>query len=339
MTHSTDPNATTMLAAASAYVQAGFKVFPAHAIRNGSCTCGGAKGCSPGKHQIGNLVPRGLLDASADLSVVVRWWQRVPDANIGIATGKISDLVVVDVDGSTGEETLAKIERKHGSLPQTWQVRTGKGRHLYFRYPENVAKIKSVARTKLKLDVRADGGYVIAPPSIHQSGRRYAFLEDSAKTLAECPAWLIQYANGKLKIDDPAPGARGQRTKAENRPTPYSEGEEARLRSALTSIPADERDMWRDMGFALHSLGWGEKGFEIWTDWSRTCPEKYDEADQQKTWESFDRPYDGPKITAKSIFYTARQHGWIDELRDFHTDLGNARRLIKRHGENIRFIP
>jgi putative DNA primase/helicase len=95
------------------------------------------------------------------------------------------------------------------------------------------------------------------------------------------------------------------------------------------------------MGFALHSLGWGEKGFEIWTDWSRTCREIYDKADQQKTWESFDRPYDGARITAATIFYKARQHGWIDETRqhDLHTDLGNARRFIKRHGKSIRFIP
>jgi putative DNA primase/helicase len=152
---------------------------------------------------------------------------------------------------------------------------------------------------------------------------------------------VVEYANGKLKIDDPETGARGQQKRVENGVTPYSEEPEARLRSALAFIPADERDTWRDIGFALHSLGWGEKGFAIWDDWSRICSEKYDGADQQKTWESFDRPYDGPKITAKTIFYKARQHGWIDELRehDFHTDLGNARRLVKRHGENIRFVP
>ena len=339
MTHSTGPNATNMLAAASAYAQAKFKVFPTHTIRNGVCTCGSAKDCSPGKHPIGILVPRGVLDATDDLGVVDRWWTQVPDANIGLATGKASNVVVLDVDGPIGEETLAKIERKHGSLPATLQVKTGKGRHLYFRYPTNVVKVKSVARKKLGLDVRADGGYVIAPHSIHASGRRYTFLEGSA-ALAECPDWVVMYAIGKLRVDDPATGARGQRTKAESGPTP-SEEQEARLRSALASIPADERDTWRDMGFALHSLGWGEKGFEIWTDWSRTCPEKYDEADQQKTWESFDHPYDGPKITAKTIFYKARQNGWIDEspAHHFHTDLGNARRLIKRHGENIRFIP
>src|SRR5262249_20282792 len=151
----------------------------------------------------------------------------------------------------------------------------GKGRHLYFRYPKNVTKVKSVARKKLGLDVRADGGYVIAPPSSHESGRQYTFLEDSAKALAECPDWVVAYANGKLTIDDPGTSSAHQRKKGKNGSTPYSDAEEARLRSALAAIPADDRDMWRDMGAALHSLGWGEKGFEIWTDWSRTCPEKY----------------------------------------------------------------
>jgi putative DNA primase/helicase len=341
MTHPIIPNEMTTLNAALAHVQAGFKVFPAHAIRDGVCTCGGAKNCSPGKHPIGSLVPRGVLDATGDPDVVNHWWDPMPDANIGVATGKNSDLVVLDVDGLIGEETLADIERKYGSLPPTWQVKTGKGRHLYFRYPTNVTKVKSVARKKLGLDVRADGGYVIAPPSLHESGHRYIFDADSTDELADCPAWVVAYADGELKIDGPAIGTAGQRTKAETAPTPYSQEEEARLRSALAFIPADERDTWRDMGAALHSLGWGEKGLAIWTDWSRTCAEKYDEADQQKTWESFDRPYAGARITPATIFYKACQHGWIDETRqhDFHTDLGNARRFVRRHGKNIRFIP
>jgi putative DNA primase/helicase len=330
-------NEVTMLDAALAYAQAGFRVFPAHGIQNGACTCGGAKGCSPGKHPIGRLVPRGVLDASDDPHVVTRWWSQVPDANIGIATGKNSKLVVLDVDGPIGEETLATLASKHGLLPQTWQAKTGKGRHLYFCYPESVAKVKSVARKKLALDVRADGGYVIAPPSRHASGQRYIFDADSTDEPADCPAWVIKYAN--LRIDRAA--AIGKSVKAETAPSAYSAEEEARLRSALASIPADERDTWRNMGAALHWLGWGEKGFAIWTDWSRTCADKYAETDQEQTWKSFDRRYDGPLITTATIFYIARLRGWKDAARqqNFHTDLGNARRFVKWHGKNIRFIP
>ena len=82
-------NSISMLDAASTYVQVGFKVFPTHTIRNGACTCGNAKDCSPGKHPIGNLAPRGVLDATDDLGVVNRWWTQMPDANIGLATGKV----------------------------------------------------------------------------------------------------------------------------------------------------------------------------------------------------------------------------------------------------------
>jgi putative DNA primase/helicase len=321
----------TMLDAALTHAQAGRRVFPLHTIRNGVCTCGGGKRCAPGKHPIGGLAPHGVLDATTDPALIRTWWGQIPDANIGIATGKTSNLVVLDVDGAKGEAFLVDLERKHGSLPPTLEVKTGKGRHLYFRYPTNVAKVKSVAHGEIGLDVRADGGYVVAPPSVHASGHQYTFSANTPGDVPECPAWIVAYANGET----------GERTTAKNPPTPYSEEEEARLRSALERIPADKRDTWRDMGAALHSLRWGEKGFEIWTDWSRSCAEKYDEADQQKTWESFDRPYSGAPINAASIFYRARQRGWTDETRqrDFHTDLGNARRFVKRYGENVRFVP
>ncbi len=323
-----------MRAVALACAQADLRVFPVHTIRNGACSCGGAKGCAPAKHPIGSLVPRGVLEASTDPAVIRSWWDKMPDANIGIATGKASNLVVLDVDGRTGEATLADLEKKHGPLPPTWQVKTGKGRHLYFVYPKDAAKVKSVARSKLGLDVRADGGYVLAPPSLHASGHRYVVVDDKVAG-ANCPAWVVDYANGKLKISPAADGnketgnvdpfegeqtpgfpnphddnlAQGIRNTA---PTPYSEAEETRLRSALTHIPANERDTWRDIGFALHSLDWGDKGFEIWTDWSRTCPDRFNEADQQTTWESFDRPYDGARITIGTLFHKASEAGWVD---------------------------
>jgi hypothetical protein len=61
---------TAVLDTASTYVQAGFKIFPAFTIQNGACTCGGRKGCSAGKHPIGFLAPRGVLNATGDINVV-----------------------------------------------------------------------------------------------------------------------------------------------------------------------------------------------------------------------------------------------------------------------------
>jgi putative DNA primase/helicase len=334
---------------ALAYAGVGLRVLPIHTIRNGICSCKGAKGCKPGKHPIATLVPRGCLDATTDESTIKGWLSRNPDANIAIATGKESNLVVLDIDGTEGEARLAALEREHGQLPMTVEVRTGKGRHLHFSYPNSASRIKSVARNNL--DIRADGGYVIVPPSRHKNGRNYTFAPTDVQKRAECPEWLVAYANGELRISAQAPpisDASSPALKARSRlatmvtnksPSPaHGETEEARLQSALAYIPATERVTWRDVGAGIHSLNWGERGFQIWDVWSRSTPEVYDESDQLKTWRSFSRPYSGHRITVATIYYLAKQHGWVEQIRDYRTDLGNARRLVRRHGQNIRFI-
>ena len=119
----------------------------------------------------------------------------MPDANIGIATGKESNLVVADIDGPKGEALLAQFQRQHGPLPPTTTVKTHRGRHLWLRYPKSVARIRSAKRKKFQLDVLGDECFVVVPPSIHKSGHIYAFA--SVETLlAECPPWLVEYANG-----------------------------------------------------------------------------------------------------------------------------------------------
>jgi hypothetical protein len=279
----------------------------------------------------------------------------MPDANIGIATGKESNLVILDVDGADGKALLAELERTHGPIGETITVLTGNGQHLYLSYPKNISKVSSVARDCL--DVRADGGYIVAPLSKHESGHIYAFDNLEAQ-LAECPQWLVMYANAKLKgetrrlaITDGGPvkiskaGRPSHILPPSSAPPIYSEAEEARLRSALALVPADDRTVWRDAGMGLHWTGWVDKAFCIWDDWSRTCPEKYDEADQDNTWASFDREYEGPRITIATIFHLAKQFGWPGQTssrdspsNDFRTGLGNAKLFVKRHGENIRYI-
>src|SRR5258708_384775 len=118
-------NGAPPLEAALSYARLGIAVFPVHTIRDGGCTCGGTKNCKPGKHPIEACALGGVRDATTDIDAITKWWARVPNANIGIATGKGSSLVVLDVDGPAGEETLAELERKHGSLPPTWNVKTG----------------------------------------------------------------------------------------------------------------------------------------------------------------------------------------------------------------------
>jgi hypothetical protein len=100
---------------------------------------------------------------------VTRWFTNTPDANLAILTGTVSKLGVVDFDGPDGMETLQTLR-----LTSPVTSITGKGRQLFFRHPGTI--LKNSVRSLPGLDVRGDGGYVVAPPSIHPNGKRYQWL-------------------------------------------------------------------------------------------------------------------------------------------------------------------
>lgn len=125
------------------------------------------------------------------------WYQRWPQANVGIVTGTVSGIVVIDVDPRHGgAASLEQAQREHGTLPHTVEAVTGGGgRHLYFAQPA----LKLHNRTSILpgIDLRADGGCVVAPPSRHLSGRRYAWAAGSAPDeapLAPLPPWALPAA-------------------------------------------------------------------------------------------------------------------------------------------------
>ena len=128
-----------------------------------------------------------------------RWWRRWPDANVGLVTGSVSGLVVVDVDaGHGGLNSLQALQQRHGTLPPTIEAVTGGGgRHLYFRHPGRA--LHNRVGMHPGIDLRADGGCVVAPPSVHPNGRRYAWLPGHGPgevEPAELPAWLTGEADG-----------------------------------------------------------------------------------------------------------------------------------------------
>jgi len=176
----------------------GLAVLPLHrpVERSGSrvCSCGKANCPSPAKHPVGKLVPCGLLDASRDPQRIASWFGREP-WNIGIATGAASGIVVVDIDPRHGgDETIAKLEVAHGRLPLTWRFLSGGGgEHIIFCHPGRVVK-NSVGQVGRGIDMRGDGGYIVAPPSLHIGGRPYAISVDhhpDEVPLAPLPAWLL----------------------------------------------------------------------------------------------------------------------------------------------------
>jgi hypothetical protein len=147
------------------------------------------------------LCEHGLKDASTNEETIRTWWARSPDANIGHPTGQH---IVLDVDGPEGEAALAELEAEHGKLPVTRTAQTGKGKHLYFSADGSKLR-NSVSKLGPHLDIRGEGGYVIVPPSVHQNGKRYEWVDPQIKS-APLPAWvaalLAEQARTKADTDN-----------------------------------------------------------------------------------------------------------------------------------------
>lgn len=155
------------------YIKNGWPVLPLHSPSpTGGCSCAKGPTCpNPGKHP---RTRNGLKDASTDIITILKWWGEWPDANVGILTGAESGLVVLDVDPRNGgNDTLAEWEEREGLLPPTLTVTTGGGGwHFYYPHPGGVVRCRKLGAG---LDLKADGGYVVAPPSLHASGSPYSW--------------------------------------------------------------------------------------------------------------------------------------------------------------------
>ncbi len=227
---------------------------------------------------------------------VSEWWRQWPDANVGIVTGTISDLLVLDIDGEEGEATLTELEKKHGPLPPTITVTTGRGRHLYFACPS--ASIGSTVRAfGIGVDVRCEGGYVVAPPSVHANGVRYRWNSDAPQSLPRAPQWLVTALTAPL----PSVGVVG----------PSAEGKiyEGQRNSTLTSIAG-----------ALRRQGCNEESIltTIQSENSARCV---------------------PPLSSQELQTIAHSVAGYPPSADTepHTDIGNARRLLVAHGQDLRF--
>jgi len=127
------------------------------------------------------------------LEEVTRWFTENPSANIGIITGKVSNLIVFDLDSKDAE----MYAQSRGGFPITARVKTGKGCHIYMRHPG--IETNNRINRQLKIDIKADGGYVVAPPSIHGSGVQYQWEEGYSifdLEPAECTPWMLGYFKG-----------------------------------------------------------------------------------------------------------------------------------------------
>jgi hypothetical protein len=219
-----------MLEAALGYAAQGWLVVPLHSVADGVCTCGDAGCTSAGKH------PRtrtGLSEASLDHAQIRLWWERWPASNVGIATGERSGVWVLDVDAKgspSGVESWAALVAEHGQQ-ETQTAETGSGgAHVVYAWADGVRNRQGIKvdGERTQIDVRGDGGYIVAPPSVHASGRRYRWVRQDRP--APAPEWLLGLVLPPVPKAGPPPVVR---VDALDRETRYAQ---AVLRTAVDRI-------------------------------------------------------------------------------------------------------
>ena len=337
--------------AALRYAEQGFPVFPCWWPIGDSCACGKADCSSASKHPIAKLAPHGVKDATTDAATVSAWWKRYPQANIGLATG--GRLVVLDLDGSEALASIEAREQQLGQLPPTREATTGNGSHRYFLKPEE-RKVRNTAGETgkrglgPKLDTRADGGYVIAPPSVHHSGSLYSWTDTEAP-LAELPeAWLAF-----LEGASPKPAGEVLQLPQQRREGTSTYGQAALEKELQQLASVGEGGRNHALNAAGFSLGQLVAGGEIdhstaESELLRTgaaigLPEtEVADVVKRALRGGAAQPRSAPENRAAagtlSDFPTERTRKEADYsgLRA-PTDLGNAERILDRFGERLRY--
>jgi hypothetical protein len=231
------------------------------------------------------------------VSYAAAWWRFWPTANVGLATGHpLPDggfLSVLDVDPRhDGDASLDAHEAEHGPLPRTFTVRTGGGGwHHYFHTAEPLRSCQLLPGVELK----ARGALVVAPPSLHPSGWRYEVEMDAP--VAELPAALRALVPN-VPTFDPAAWE--------------GDGLPAGVLDMLEAIPASVGyDEWLRVGMALHHAD-PDAGFDLWNEWSATCPQKYRPREIRQKWKSFARAQGRSPVTLATLRRIASEHGWED---------------------------
>ena len=276
----------TMMETALAYVTQGFKVFPV----------------KPDKKP---LTKHGLKDATQTQSGVRDYWSRWPDAGIAIVT---AGYVVLDIDTNKGGlKSKASIEERYGPLPRTRTHHTGGGGlHYIYRNPDGKNIRNAVMLGGYQgIDLRANGGYIVVPPSRHESGHYYRLLDDSE--IAPAPAWLMELATKKRNspgqtTEDTPSIARGKRN------------------ATLASLAG-----------TMRCRGMPEEAIEaaLLEVNRRQCSPPLAETDVRQLAQSI--------ALYEPVFQLGQSASTVASGILNLTDVGNAERLVAEYGRDIRF--
>ena len=259
-----------------------------------------------------------MKDATADVATVDLWWSTWPDANIGLACGAASGIVVVDIDQRHGGYvSLEEWESQRGEpLPETLiALSGGGGRHLFFKYPGDAMPVPNRNGWLSGVDVRSDGGYVILPPGTHISGGTYTWL-NLGTLVAQAPIDLLQAIRA---------GAGGS-----------TRGDLPDTASILEGIGEGQRDdvLFRWACRLRRQLGDNREAVEILVlEAARKAKPPFPENEARaKVEQAFKQNHDDDPFTWSFV----NEEG--EPIRSA-TDLGNALRFVDHHVDTVRYVP
>lgn len=283
------------LESALAYAKRGWPVFP----------CGWNK--QP-------LVANGFHAASCDEARVRDWWKAWPEAQIGIACGA-AGIAVVDLDVGKGKDgvkawhALVDDHGRHGcglvaSTPRS-------GRHMVYAMPSPAIGCRTDVLPGSGIDVRAEGGYILAPDLEGVGGREWIEGDPfDPSDLCEMPPWV----RSLLCSSRVAPAGGARRGGEDGDVVPLIPEMRKLILAALPHIDPDPRDTWIRVGMALRNTGAGDEAYQLWCEWSSASP-KYDEKVQRKQWASLRQwRHDGSEVAIRTLFWMAEQAGWTPSL-------------------------
>ena len=254
------------------------------------------------------ITTNGYKDASSDPDQIRTWWEKHPNSNIGLATGKDANLVVVDVDvknDAGGMESLKQLQDECGDFDTLMVHTPSGGLHFYFEYPQGNYDIRNAAGLRAGIDIRANGGYVIAPGS-SIDGNAYEF-DNTDKEIAELPPELLKILiNGKVRV----------------KPKPMSSNKiyHASHPSSLIGIKKGVRD---DAIFRRSCV-------------LRKSDVPYDIAESQILIIAHNCIPPFPDVEAIKCLKSA--YSRFRPKTKNPTDVGNAERLMEAHGDDIRHV-
>lgn len=365
-THHRDTNGTTppagasCLAAALDYAGRGWRVFPVHTAAGGRCSCGKPDCTRAGKHP---RTAHGLKDATMDQAVIRDWWDKWPSANVGIATGQASGLWMLGPDGPAGADALAELVGRHGALPPGPRARSGGGgEHRLYAWPADGLPLTNRRNHRgMPIDVRGEGGYFVAPPSVHPSGNAYAWeVPPPAAALPPAPVWLLAWVRDDGKSPPAGGGGRragtpagGARPDPEERAVAYI----ARCEPAVSGQGGHDKtlevaravvygfDLGQEAGFRLLEQHYNHRCAPPWSE--RELRHKCQEADTKpfgkpRGWLLHQAGHGANGVVTTAAAPPPRDPpppGQPRPPRDHPphlTDRGNGIRLVRDHGGDLR---